>query len=51
MKRRLKIDPSNRRMLDGEVDDLADFVLVHAVLDRGNQRNVQPDGSQPVEGA
>ena len=49
MKGRLKRHPSNRRMLDCEFDDPADLVVVHAALDRRNDRDAQPDLCKPVE--
>src|SRR6516165_4917154 len=33
----LEIDPADRRMLNGEVNDLSDFVLIDATLYRRNQ--------------
>ena len=51
VKRRLEVDSPNGRMLNGEVDNLADFVLVDTAFDRGNQRHAQPDGSKPIQGA
>ena len=38
-------------MLHGEINDLADFVLVHAALDRRNQRHAQPNRSKAIERA
>jgi hypothetical protein len=36
VKRGLKVDAAYGGMLDGEINDLADFVLIHAALDRWN---------------
>ena len=38
---RLEVDAANRRMLNRELNDLADLVLVHPSLDGGNQRDVE----------
>ena len=46
---RLKGDPADRRVFDGEVDDRADFMLVDATRDRWDQRHGQPDRREPVE--
>ena len=49
MKRRLKIDSPNSRMLDGKVDDLADLVLVHSALDCRNNGDVQANLGKPIQ--
>ena len=38
----LEVDPPHGRMLNGEIDDLADFMLVDAAFDGGNQHHGQP---------
>ncbi len=36
-------------MLDREIDDLADLMLIDAALNRGDQRDAQPNLSQPIK--
>ncbi len=47
---RLEVDAANSGMLDGEFDDLTDLVFVDAPFDRRNERDMQTDLSQTVEG-
>ncbi len=46
----LKVDAAHCRVFDGEVDDSSDLVFVDSALYRGNQRHVQADGGETVEG-
>src|SRR5712664_2902354 len=50
VERRLEVDAANSGMLDGEFDDLTDLVFVDAPFDRRNERDMQADLSQTVEG-
>ena len=36
-------------MADGEIDNLADLMFIHAAFNRWDDRNVQADFGQPVE--
>src|SRR5260370_25958879 len=47
---RLEVDAANSGMLDGEFDYLTDLVFVDAPFDRRNERDMQTDLSQTVEG-
>src|SRR5262249_12501472 len=51
VKGRLERDASYRRMLDREFDDPSYFMLVDTTLDRRNDRDVQSNLREPVEGA
>lgn len=46
----LKVDAAHCRVFDGEVDDSSDLMFVDSALYRGNQRHVQADGGETVEG-
>ncbi len=46
----LEVDAADGRVLDGEVDDAADFVLVDAALDGGDEGDVEADGGEAIEG-
>src|SRR5260370_33270281 len=47
----LKVDASDGRMANCEIDDLSDFVFVDAALDCRNERHAQSDFGQAVKGA
>src|SRR5258708_39433204 len=49
VKRGLEVDSPHGRMFYGEFDNLADFVLVDAPLDRGNQSDAEPNGSKSIQ--
>jgi hypothetical protein len=51
VKRGLEVDSSHGRMLNGELDNLANFMLVDAALDGGNERHAESDGSKPIQSA
>ncbi len=51
VERGLEIDSADGGVLDGKVDDLADFMLVDAALNSGYERNVQADLSKAIEGS
>src|SRR5712664_2750056 len=50
VERRLEVDAANSGKLDGEFDDLTDLVFVDAPFERRNERDMQADVSQTVEG-
>src|ERR1035437_10345887 len=50
MKCRLKVDAANGWMFDSEVDDLANLVIVHSTFNGRNERDIEPDRCQAIQG-
>src|ERR1039458_3504369 len=50
MKCRLKVDAANGWMFDSEVDDLANLVIVHSTFNGRNERDVEADRCQAIQG-